>query len=198
MSIWIAGTSAVMGGSNLVSGIMGGKAAAKEADRRRDAEMKAAKMKYKSMESSVNIMKAAGEEAATNAAGEALRAGGAANQDVRDKVQEATSTSLSKSEGLTSGRSAGRDMVSLKIKGNKVLQDTKQETQNMISEITMLQDKQTNDLNNQLLAAHQDMTNVLTTPGATYQQNVAGLVSSTIGATANGAMLGSGLKKEFG
>ena len=198
MSYWVAGTAGVMATTSLVSGIMGGKAAAKEADRRREAEMKAAKMKFAAEQSSINIMKEAGREASLNAVSEVARAGGAQKQKIKDEVQKATSTSLANSEGVTSGRSKGRDMVSLKIKGNKVVEASKQEEANMISKITEAQDKQTNDLNNKLFGAHQQLTNVLSTPGAIYQQNVAGLVGGTINAGFSGAQLGMGLKKEFG
>jgi hypothetical protein len=183
----------VMGGLSLVSGIFGAKAAAREADRRRAAEMGAAQQKYSAVESAVNLMKAAGREAAYNASLEVLRAEGVQSRDIKDEIQRTTSTVQSKSEGLTSGRSKGREMLEVQIKGRQAIEKSKQQGADMISNITKAQDKQANDLNNKLLSAHQELTSVLSTPGQIYQQNVASLVGSTISSGIQGAALGANI-----
>jgi hypothetical protein len=195
MSYWVAGSAAVMATSSLVSGVLGSKAAAKEADRRRKAEMDAAEAKYSAIESSVNLMKAAGREAAYNASLEVLRAEGVQERELKGDIRETTSTLQSKSEGLTSGRSKGRQMLEVKIKGSQAIERSEQQGADMISQITKAQDKQSNDLNNQLLSAHQELTSVLSTPGEIYHQDVAGLVGNTINAGIKGAMIGSSLAK---
>jgi hypothetical protein len=179
-----------MAGSSQVSGILGGKAAAKEADRRRKAEMAAAEAQYSAVESSVNLMKAAGREAAYNASLEVLRAEGVQSREIEGDIQEATSTLQSRSEGLTSGRSKGRQMLEVKIKGRQAIERSEQQGADMISQINKAQDKQSNDLNNQLLSAHQELTSVLSTPGEIYHQNVAGLVGNTVSSAIKGGMLG--------
>jgi hypothetical protein len=193
----IAGAG-IMGGLSLLSGIGSAKAAAKEADRRRKAEMVSAQQKYAATEASVNLMKAAGREAAYNASLEVLRAEGVQSRDIEDEIQRTTSTVQAQSEGLTSGRSKGREMLEVQIKGRQALEKSEQQGADMISKITTAQDKQSNDLNNKLLSAHQELTSVLSTPGQIYQQNVAGLIGSTISSGIQGAALGASLGGSLG
>ena len=178
----------------VASSIMGGKAAAKQADAKRAAEMAGAKLDYASTESSVNLMKAVNREASFNLAGEALRVGAANNQDVRDEIQKAESTLMAQSEGLTSGRSRGRQMISLQMKGNDALQDSKTQTGTVLNKITEEMDSKTNALNNKLLSAHQQMATILSTPSAVYKQNPMEVVQAGISGAQQGASIGSSMK----
>ena len=129
------------------------------------AQRKAATLKFSSIESSTNLMKAANLENSLNMTGEALRAGAAKKGETKEAIVEATSTVSAASEGLTSGRSQGRQMVDVHVKGNKLLQKVDTQTRSMVNQITEAQDKMTNDLNNRLIGAHQDLTAVLANEG---------------------------------
>ena len=178
---------------SLVSNISAQRAAAKAADRARLAEAKGAMMQYATAENAANIMKRANLEASYNATYEVMRAGAAQNQDVRDAVQKAESSVLASKEGLTSGRSQGRQMVSLQVKGNEALQKSKSQAATMISQITDAQDKATNDLNNKLFANYNSMVTTLLNPGAVYQGSNMAIVSAGVSGAAQGASLGKAL-----
>ena len=186
--VWFAAAGAALG---MASAISGQRAAAKEADRKREAEMLAAKMQYAATESSVNLMKASSREQTTNAVQEALRAGAANSSDVNKQITQVASQAMAQSEGLTSGRSKGRQMVSLYIKGNDALQKTQSQTTSVINQMVDKQDQYTNDLNNKLMSAHQQMANVLTTPGNIYQGSNAAILQAGIQGAQAGASLGS-------
>ena len=177
------------------SSIMGAKAAAKEADRRRAAEIAGAKLNYASTEAAANLMKAQNREYTANMLQETLRAGAAQNQDVREGVTRVVSTVLSRDEGLTSGRTRGRQMVDLQIKGNRALLDSKSKTTSVMNQLIEKQDKTTNDLNNKLVSAWQEMSTVLTTPGAIYKQNPLEVVQAGVAGAQQGASLATSLKK---
>jgi predicted ATP-binding protein involved in virulence len=180
-------------GASLWSGIAGAKAAAKEADRRREAEMDAAKMQYAATEHSVNLMKAANQEALNNYYEDVLRASAAQTREVKQEIQKAGSTLQAQSEGVTSGRSKGREMISLAVKGAEAMQESKQQGADLISQAALEKDRQQNELNNKLFSAHQEMASVLSTPGQIYRQNRAQLIGNTISAGAQGAALGARL-----
>ena len=196
MSAWIAGGVMVVG--SLASGIMGAKAAAKEANRKRAAEMSSAKYKYSMIEANTNLQKQVLNEQTKNAQIEVLRAGAEQNRDVKKEVDKATSTLQASSEGLTSGRSGGRAMMNLQMKGAQAVHDSKTQASNQISAMVDQKDKMTNDLNSKLLGAHQELSGVLSTPSQIYQQNVAALVADTAKAGMSGAMMGSSLSAAGG
>jgi len=189
--VGVSAAGAVVGG---ISSASAQKASAKGADRARAQEIAGASSQYASSEASINMMKAVGREQTQNAILEALRAGEAKNQDVRDKVQEVTSSTIAKSEGLTSGRSAGREMIALQVKGNKALHDSKSDTSKMIIQLTDVQDKKTNELNSKLFNNYMEMATVLTTPGAVYQGSNLEVLSGAISGAATGASLGGAIK----
>ena len=178
----------------MASSIMGGKAAAKQADRMRAAEMVGAKLDYASTESSVNLMKAINREKTQNLVQEALRSGAAKDNNVRDEITRATSTLASQSEGLTSGRSKGRQMIEMQVKGNQALLESKSSTASMVNNITDKMDETTNQLNNKLINAHQEMATILSTPSAIYKQNPMEVVQAGISGAQQGASLGSSMK----
>ena len=180
-----------MAGLSLASGIMGAKGAAKEADRKRKAEMQSAKLKYGMKEANTNLQKQVLNEKTLNAQKEVLRAGAEQNRDVKKEVDKATSTLQASSEGLTSGRSGGRAMMNLQMKGAQAVHDSKTQASNQISAMVDQKDKMTNDLNSKLLGAHQELSGVLSTPGQIYQQNVAALVADTAKAGMSGASMGA-------
>ena len=181
-------------GLGLWSGISQAKAAAKEADRRRAAEILSAKYQYSATESAANLTKATTRELTNNAINEALRAGSSQQREVSKEVDKAISSQVAAGEGLTSGRSAGRDIVTTLVKGSKAIQGTKQETSNMISQLVSYQDQQANEINNQLIGAYNQMYSVLTTPGQIYKENRAAIVSGAI----QGGLAGYALGSSFG
>ncbi len=187
---WIAtGVIAVV---SIGSAVYSQMEAAEEADRRRAAEMLGAKKAYSSAESSINIMKAATREATANTITDVRRAGAGQHRDVKDKATETESTLMAQSEGLTSGRSKGREMTAQIVDGNKALLSSKSEETSMINKLVDTQDKITNDLNNKLFSSWQQMATVLTTPGATYYQgNVGDVFSAGLSGASAGHSLGS-------
>ena len=178
-------------GISMGSAIMGQRAAAKEADRKRAAEILSAQLQYSATESSVNLMKNSSREQTGNVIQEALRVGAANDRKVGQQVQQVVSKVVAQSEGLTSGRSKGRQMISLYMKGNEALQESKSKTTSMVNQLADKQDQYTNDLNNKLLSAHQQMASVLTTPGNIYQGNSMAILQAGVQGAATGASLGN-------
>jgi len=179
---------AAVGGA---ASIFGARDAAKRQREQIKANRLAAKYKYSSTLDSVNLMKAATREQTANAIAEQVRAGGAAGRDVQDKVQAAAGTVIASSEGLTSGRSKGREMVGLYMKGNKVLQEVKNQTTSAVNQLVDIQDKRTNDLNNALLQSYQEMSAVLSNTGPDLGNNAAGFLSGAMGGASAGLSLES-------
>jgi len=193
---WVAvGIGGVTLATSLFSGIEGGKAAAKEADRKRKAEMYAATTQYKMKESNTNLQKAVLREQTLNAQVEVLRAGAEQNREVKKKIQKAASTLQASSEGLTSGRSGGRQMMVLQQKGAQAIHDSKTQASNQIAQMVENKDKLNNKLNADLMSSYAQMVGVLSTPGQIYQQNVAALVGGAVSAGAQGASMGTSLQK---
>ena len=184
-----------MAAVSAVSAMQGQKANAKQADRLRDQEMAGAKLSFASSQNALEIMKGANKEAAFNASLEAVRVGAAQSRETARAIEGSASTLSSQSEGLTSGRSKGRQMAALQAKGNEVMNEVKADTKNMVNQITDAADKATNDLNNQLFSAWQDMATVLTIPGSTVYQSKPGEI---LGAAMGGASAGASFGGSFG
>lgn len=117
--------------------------------------------KYSSTEFAANIMKDAARSSAVDAVGEILRVGGAEATKVSLELQKYRSKSIAQSEGLTSGISKGREARAFEIQANKVLSEVKSKTTSEISKILDAKDKVQNDINNKLLAAHNELKTVL-------------------------------------
>ena len=194
---FIAGAIMIGAGAGAVLGIAGGimeqRAAAKAADRRRKAEIAGAKSQYAMTEASVNLMKGTNREAAANTIMEVLRAGAAQDKRVKGAVQEASSTMSASNEGLTSGRSKGRQMVALQVEGTQAVLESKSKTAGTIVQITDQMDKATNDLNNKLLSDWQKMATVLTQPGEGYRGSDMAIVSAGISGARSGASFGASM-----
>lgn len=186
MSWMIAG--AVIGAG---ASILGATDAAKRQREQIKANRLAAKYKYSATESSVNLMKAVTREQTANAVAEQVRAGGAATRDLQDKITSAASTMVASSEGLTSGRSKGREMVGVYVKGNKILQEAKNQTTSAITQLVDIQDKRTNDLNNALLQSYQEMSAVLSDTGPDLGNNAAGFLTGALSGASAGVSLGA-------
>ncbi len=180
-------------GLSMASSFMASRAAKKAADKARKAEMQGAKMQYAYSKNATYIMKAANREATANAVQESLRAGAENNREVKEDIQTASSKMLASSEGLTSGRSQGRQMIALQIEGNKFIQESQNETTSMINKLVDNKDKANNDLNMKLLLDYQQMATVLTTPGAVYQSNPMDILNAGISGAASGASLANAL-----
>jgi len=142
-------------------------AQAEQADRMRELEIQGAKDYYAAIESSTMLTKAVTEEATLEAQEEVLRVGAAKGREASLDLQGGRSKLLAASEGITAGRSAGRQMVAYEIEADKAINEIKGETTSTINQLVDQKDKIENDLNMQLLNAWQDMATVLTTPGAT-------------------------------
>jgi len=186
-----------MVGTSVLSSIFGQASAASAADRRRDAEMLGATMKFAMSEASVNLMKGANREAAGNAIGEMLRAGAAQSNDIKGQIEQATSTVQASNEGITSGRSKGRQMIALQVKGNQAVLESKSKVATSIAQITDQMDKATNELNNKLFSDYNQMAAVLTTPGAVYQGNPMEILQSGISGAAAGASIGKNMSASW-
>jgi len=185
---WVAtGVAAV----SVVSSIFGANAEAKQKQKAIKAKRRGAKLQYNSLEDSTNIMKGVNREQSANAIAETARAGAENLRQTQGKIDQAASTTASKSEGLTSGRSAGRQMVSVYIQGNKMLQEADNKTTSQITQITEAQDKATNDMNNKLLQAHQEMAAVLADTGASINKTNAVISSGISGFAAGSALNGA-------
>ena len=156
------------------------------------AQRKAARLKFSAIEDSTNLMKSANMEASYNAVGEVLRVGSAKSRDTKEAIDTAASTTLAQSEGLTSGRSKGRQMSALYRKGNKELAKVDAKTSSIINQVIDTQDKMTNDLNNRLIGAHQELTAVLANEGTVIDSTV-----SSIQAGLGGFSMGIDLYSAF-
>ena len=187
----VAAAAGGLAAVGIISTVMGNKEAAKAQQAQIRANRLSAKYTFSSTEDSVNIMKAVNREQTTNAVIEVQRAGAAQSKDVQQQVTKVISTSIASSEGLTSGRSKGREMISLQIKGQEAVQASQNETTSAINQLVDQQDKVTNDLNNKLLAAHQDMAAVLSNTGPAITGNTQRVISSGIGGASTGASLGA-------
>lgn len=147
------------------------------------AQRKAAKLKFSALEDSVNVMKANNMENTINITGEILRVGAEKSRDTANAIEQAASTNIAQSEGLTSGRSQGRQLAALYTQGNKVMQKATNETRSMMNQVVDNQDKNTNALNNKLIGAHQELTAILANEGT--------VTDGTISAINSGIQLGT-------
>ena len=156
--MWVGGAMAVAGA---VSGIMDAKAANAEKRRAVRIQRNNAVMSYTGVMHSVNLMKENSRESAINAVSEVLRAGGEDARNAKRNIRGAQGKLQSRSEGLTSGRSAGRQMTALHNKGSKMLNKLQGNRDNMISKITDQMDSNTNTLNNKQIESYDNMVTVL-------------------------------------
>lgn len=147
-----------------------------------------ARMAFSATEDSVNIMKAVNREQTVNAMGEQLRVGYANTKKTKIAVDKAISTSLASSEGLTSGRSKGRSMISMYINGSKAIQEADAKTRVTINSLVDNQDKVNNQLNNKLLSAHQELSAILSNTGSKIDGT-----TKAISAGISGGMAGASL-----
>jgi vacuolar-type H+-ATPase subunit E/Vma4 len=183
-------------GGAALGGLLGGRSARKQAEAQAEAlrlKKEAALMAYKSAESSVNIMKAAVREETQNAVGEALRAGSENVRQTAQAIKKGSGTLQASQEGLASGQTKAREMATFYVKGNKVMDQVKDQTTGAINQLISEQDKMTNELNNQLLKSYQDMSAVLAqrTPEVDY-------LGATLGGALKGAQIGMSLGSGFG
>lgn len=186
--------SAVAGAAiGAASSMFGAKDEAKRIKAQTAANRLASKYKYSATMDSVNLMKAATREAASNAIAEQLRAGAETNREVKAEVERATSTKMAQSEGLTSGRSKGREMVDTMVKGNKLRQQMQNKTTSAVNQIVEAQDAKTNELNNRALASYQEMSAVLANEGPDMGSNVGGFLSGAMSGAASGMSLQNSL-----
>lgn len=142
------------------------------------------KLKFKAITDSSNIMKAANREQTANAMQEVLRVGAANEEEVAVAVNQGISKMVASGEGLTSGRSKGRAMISLQVEGNKAIQGNTTETSSMLNQLVESQDKITNDINNQLFAAHVELQNILSNRGSSINGTGAAISAGISGAVA--------------
>ena len=187
------GAAAVIG-TTIFGGVMGAKG---ERDKQRAQQKQqaealrleriAARHTYSAKENSVNIMKAVGRENSYNATVEILRTGAEDHRETELAIDVAASKVAADNEGLVSGRSKGRQMMNVYVKGNKILRDTDAKSISIINQITSAQDEQTNQLNNELINAHEQLAATLANRGTNFKNNTA-----VTNAAINGAM--SGLK----
>jgi len=176
-----------------ISSIFGARDAASRQRAQIRANRLAAKYKFSATEDSANIMKAALRESTQNAVAELVRVGAADVKDVDKAITRAASTLAAKSEGLTSGRSKGREMIGLHVKGNEIRQTQQDKTTSMINQVVEAQDAKTNELNNRLLQSYQEMSAVLASEGPDLGSNVGGFLSGTFGGAQSGISLAASI-----
>lgn len=176
-----------------VSSIFGARDAAKRQRAQIRANRLAAQYKYSAVADSANIMKAALRESTKNAVTEIVRAGAANVREVGKEVQRAESKLQARSEGLTSGRSKGREMIGVMVKGNELRSQVQNKTTSMINQVVEAQDAKTNELNNRMLQAYQEMSAVLANEGPDLGSNVGGFLSGALGGASAGVSLESAI-----
>jgi len=177
-------------------GIASSKASSDDQARRQEAAIKiqrqGAKVNFASVLDSSNIMKKANRDQTMNAMLEVLRDGAGKETEVKDALQVGASKLQASNEGLTSGRSKGRAMISLQVEGNKAIQTVESNTTTMLNQITDAQDKITNDINNQLYSAHMELQAILSNRGSTIDGTSKAIMAGVSGA-ATGASLGTSI-----
>lgn len=192
MSMIAVGVGAAVGAVIGIAGAIEGQQMAQAAaNKARAQEMQGAKGAYAMTEASVNLQKGANREAAMNAIGELLRVGAAQDNRVKKEIEAVTSTMSASNEGITSGRSKGRQMIALQVKGTQAVLESKSQTAGSISQITDQMDKASNDLNNKLLSDWQQMATVLSTPTAVYHGSNLQIIQGGMAGASQGASIGS-------
>ena len=187
--MWMAAGAAI----NVLSGISKANSQARQQEAAIRARREAAKLQYNTTQDTVNIMKGVTREQTYNAILETQRAGAENLREVDQKVKETGSKLSAKSEGVTSGRTAGRQMTSLYIQGNKALQQTQDASVSQINKLVEAQDAKTNQLNNTLFKAYQDLTATLLDEGPSINKT-----NDIIMGGLQGAISGSYLGRAFG
>ena len=149
--------------------------------------------KYKATEDSINMMKSLNREATENAIREAMRAGTENIRQAQAKVTSAEGKLQASQEGLASGASKGRELATMYVQGNKLLDQTKDATTSQINKLITTKDMKQNELNNQLLKSYQEMSAVLANEGPVLPGQANRVVSGIFGGATSGLMIGSGL-----
>ena len=183
MSLTMMAIGAGLGGLNAY---FGNRAMAEAQREQIELQRLASIYQYKATEDSINIMKGLNREATMNAINEALRAG---TEDVRRAslaVDKAAGSLQAQSEGITAGQSKGRQMATMYLKGSQMVEETKDQTSSVISQLIEKQDMNTAQLNNQLLQAHQQMAAVLANEGPSHPGQANRFISGAL----SGAQLG--------
>ena len=176
-----------------ISSIFGARDAASRQKAQIRANRLAAKYKFSATEDSANIMKAALRESTQNAVAELARVGAADVKDIDKEITRAASTLQARGEGLTSGRSKGREMIGLHVKGNVIRQKQQDKTTSMINQVVEAQDAKTNELNNRLLQSYQEMSAVLASEGPDLGSNIGGTISGAFSGAQSGIALGASI-----
>lgn len=176
---------------SIATSVMGSNAAAETQKNAIKVRRQGARVRFAGLEDSSNLMKAAARESSQNAISEVLRVGMASETGVKEQIQAEASTSLARGEGLTSGNTAGREMVSLYVKGNKALQESKSKTSSYINQIVETQDKVTNDINNKLLQGYQELETILKNQGTSIDGTFRAINAGISGAKAGMSIMAS-------
>jgi len=180
----------VMAVVSIVGSLFSSSAAAKKNRQIVEQQRLAAKYQYLAKEASTNMMKGVVRENTYNAIGEVLRVSAVNTRNIEKAIKIEGSKSLASSEGLTSGRTKGREMISLYIKGAEAVNNSESQHSNMISQVITQQDEYTNKLNNDLIVAHDKMANILAARGPSTDF-VGSAVVAGIGGAAQGYSMGS-------
>lgn len=151
---------AVGAGMSIVGGVASAEqqheAEVAEATRIRNMK-EAAKMKYSGVEESGNMMKMAGRDYTKSMIAEVSRVSNANLTDTKNSIQEARSTSIANTEGITAGISKAKEQMSLEIQANKAVNTVKEHKTALISQLIEENDKRTNDINNKIVAEKNNM-----------------------------------------
>jgi len=185
--MWMA-VGAGIGGLNA---ILGNKAQAEAQREQINLNRLSAYYSYKATEDSVNVMKALNREATQNAMGEVLRASAENKRQTKQQVEKASGALSAQQEGVTSGNTKGRQMASLLIQGNKAVDNVDDTKKSAINQLITTQDQRTNELNNGLLQAYQQMSAVLANEGPSSVGNANRVVSGLFGGAMTGLSIGN-------
>jgi len=155
----------------------------------------AAMVEYARQVNTASLQRRANEETATNAVQEVHRAGGAQQRELEGQIDSVVSTTHAQSEGLTSGNTKGREMISIYRKSNKVLQKSNNQKSTSIIAIMDQKNQNLNKINmGQLQAGEDAMAAMLTGQRSTKGYTGWDAAGDTLGAVSTGLAVYSATK----
>lgn len=194
---------AILGGAMAGINMLGSYYANKEEEerRKRDLELqkKSALMKAAGIEDSTLIMKGMNIENTNNATAELFRASTANIREDKLKIKKVESSIVSRSEGLTSGVSAGRQLLASRVEANKVILSDKSKESGMLVQLLDKKNQEENKLNQKMIDTNFQLQSVL---GQKFQgtsdfTKLFGAIGTGVQGFQSGYALGGALGKQF-
>jgi len=194
---------AIIGGTMAAINMVGSYYTAKQEEerRKRDLELqkKAALMRAAGIEDSTVIMKGMNIEATTNATRELFRASAANIREDRLKIKKVESSLVAKTEGLTSGVSAGRQLLASRVAANKVILKDKSKESGMLVQLLDNKNKVENQLNQKMIDTNFQLQSVLSQKfqGTSEFTKLFGAIGAGVQGFQSGYALGGAVGKQF-